>query len=245
MTHPPSPSGPREPGGRTAAIRTPCIVAASCGALILLLALSLGGVFAVRALTEDEDPQATQSQEESAEESADSDGQPAEGEGEESAETGGDGASQTDGPSASPPADAHPQGTPIEHTGESIEGHVEVVIDDVDWDATEWVQEQDQITEQAPAGQKYLKTEVELTYHGPDDFTPLAWASVSYVGQDGTSYQEAGVATPSDTEQETSTDGQTQSQQWVFLVPEDLPEGGHFVIGDFGSLEEAQWVEAV
>lgn len=237
MTHPPQQSGPRGPGGRKPAIRTPYIVAASCGALILLLVLSLGGVFAVRALSEAGEAETTQSQEESAEESGD-------GDGEETAETGGD-ASETGEPSATPPADAQPQGTPIEHTGESIDGHVEVDIGEIDWDATEWVQEQDQIVEQAPADQKYIKVDVELTYHGPEEFSPLAWASVSYVSQDGTSYQEAGVATPSDTEQETSTDGQSQTEQWVFLVPEDLPEGGHFVIGDFGSLEEAQWVEAV
>src|SRR5699024_7340811 len=79
----------------------------------------------------------------------------------------------------------------------------------------------------------------------PEEFTPLAWASINFVGPDGTVYPDAGMATPSNAEQETSSDGQSQTQQWVFLVPEELPEGGHFVIGDFGPVEEGQWIEAV
>ena len=211
--------------------RRPLIVAAGCGALILLLLLSVGGVFAVRAVLGPDEQETTQSQED-------------DGEGEETAETGGEGADDPSGENPDVPADAEPQGTTIEHTGEAVDGTVDVSIGEVDWDATERVQEQDQLVEQPPAGQKYIMVDAELTYHGSEEFTPLAWASINYVGPDGTVYPDAGMTTPSDTEQETSSDGQSQTQQWVFLVPDELPEGGHFVIGDFGPVEEGQWIEA-
>lgn len=228
----PAPQQP-EAGSKGPVIRRPLIVAAGCGALILLLLLSVGGVFAVRAVLGSDDQETAQTQEES------------DGEGEKTAETGGEGAEDPSGENPEVPADAEPQGTTIEHTGEAVDGTVDVSIGEVDWDATERVQEQDQLVEQPPAGQKYIMVEAELTYHGSEEFTPLAWASINFVGSDGTVYPDAGMATPSDTEQETSSDGQSQTQQWVFLVPEELPESGHFVIGDFGPVEEGQWVEAV
>ena len=222
-----------ENGSQSPVVRRPLILAAGCGALILLLLLSVGGVFAVRAIIGPDDQETAHSQEES------------DGEGEETAETGGEGADDPSAEDPDVPADAKPQGTTIEHTGEAVDGTVDVSIGEVDWDATERVQEQDQLVDQPPAGQKYIMVEAELTYHGPEEFTPLAWASINFVGPDGTVYPDAGMATPSDAEQETSSDGQSQTQQWVFLVPEELPEGGHFVIGDFGPVEEGQWIEAV
>lgn len=271
MTHPPQPSGSREPGSSSPApsgpaatsprqhsdeqpdaassgpvIRRPLIVAAGCGALILLMLLSAGGVFAVRALLSPDDQPASQSQEETEAEEDEGDGSEddAEGDGEESAETGGEADDDPEGENPDVPSDVEPQGTSLEHSGEGVDGTVEVSIGEVDWDATDTVQEQDQLVEELPAEQKYIMVEAELTYHGSEEFTPLAWASISFVGPDGTVYPDAGMATPSDSEQGTTTDGQTQTQEWVFQVPEDLPEGGHFVIGDFGPVEEGQWIEA-
>lgn len=129
-----------ENGSQSPVVRRPLILAAGCGALILLLLLSVGGVFAVRAIIGPDDQETAHSQEES------------DGEGEETAETGGEGADDPSAEDPDVPADAKPQGTTIEHTGEAIDGSVDVSIGEVDWDATERVQEQDQLVDQPPAG---------------------------------------------------------------------------------------------
>src|SRR5699024_12830507 len=93
------------------------------------------------------------------------------GEGEETAETGGEGADDPSAEDPDVPADAKPQGTTIEHTGEAIDGSVDVSIGEGDWDATERVPEQDQLGDQPPAAQKHIMAAAGMTYHGAEELS--------------------------------------------------------------------------
>ena len=94
-----------ENGSQSPVVRRPLILAAGCGALILLLLLSVGGVFAVRAIIGPDDQETAHSQEES------------DGEGEETAETGGEGADDPSAEDPDVPADGEPGGTRREPEG--------------------------------------------------------------------------------------------------------------------------------
>lgn len=243
-----------EGGGRSGLGKGPIIAIVGCALLTLVLILSLVAFFAVRALTsDDEDPTVAAETSEPAEEAPAGAGtsEPIEEEPSESTEPADTTTEAADeGPAAAGEANAQPKGTaiPLENQGSDASGTVDIVVGDVNWDATGWVAEQNKFNETPPEGQKYIMAQAEVTYHGSADFTPRAWKPADFVGADGEIYDEAGVVTPDTLGAEAITDGGSLTVHWVFAVPTDLPEGGHFVIADALPADEAviegQWVAA-
>lgn len=251
------------PGGG----RGPIPAVVGCGLLVLVLVLSIVAFFGVRAWLGDDDrgeqtsaPQeespaeeepseeSSTAEETSAEESAEESAED-ETTAEESAEAEPTEAEPTEEEVAAGEANAVPQGTVVTLAGlDNYEGTVDISIGDVNWDAAEWVNEQNSHNPQPTDQGKYIMVQAELTYHGPGEFSSYAFMPVDYVAADGTPYEEAGVVTPDTTNRLTLQDGQSGIVHWVFMMPKDTPESGHFVLADALPLEEAleegQWIEA-
>lgn len=261
--HHPGPAGPQHPdqspqGGSTARSKGPIIAAVGCGLLIVLLVLSVVGFFGVRALM-GEDESAEQSsapQEETPADEAPAGDAPA-----EDAPGADDPAEEeptTEEPTTEEPAEeevaageenAVPHGTVITLPElDMYEGSLDISLGEVEWDATDWVNEQNSHNPKPTDQGKYVMVQAELTYHGPDTFTSYGFMPVDYVAPDGTAYEEAGVVTPDTTEKLNLADGESGTVHWVFMIPADTPEGGHFVLADAlpqdEALVEGQWVEA-
>lgn len=252
---PPATPPQGEAGGKPGLGKGPILAIVGCGLLVLVLLLSLVGFFGVRALMGDgDDEQPATSQEEPpadegstepeettrAEETTEPD--EASVEPEESPEPAEEAAPAGE-------ADAVPKGTVITlEDPNGFAGSLDIAIGDVDWDATEWVNEQNSHNPQPTDQGRYIMVQAEVTYHGPDAFNSFAFVPLDYVAADGTPYEDAGVVTPDTTATLNLQDGQSGTLHSVFMIPADVPEGGHFVVSDGITQEEAlvegQWIEA-
>lgn len=252
-SQPPSPHDaappPQSGAGGTWSSRGPILAAVGCGLLILVLVLALIGFFGVRAwMGSDEGGEQTSSAEQESS---------APGEATEAEETTEEGTSPeetteaepTEEEAASGEANAVPKGTVV--TLEELdryEGSLDLAVGDVNWEATEWVNEQNGANPQPDEGSTYIMVQAEVTYHGPDEFSSYAFVPVDYVAPDGTPYEEAGVVTPDTLSSLALQDGESGTLHWVFMVPADVSEGGHFVLADAlpqdEALVEGQWIEA-
>jgi len=258
-----------QPGGQDGQSGTgdrgkgPILAAVGCGLLLLVLVLALVGFFGVRALMGDEDSadQPSAAQEESpAEDATDPEDAPAEEDPAEEATEDEPAEEETTEEEATEPepseeevasgeGSAVPAGTVVTLPElESYEGSLDISVGEVEWDATDWVNEQNSHNPKPTDQGKYIMVQAEVTYHGPDEFSSSAFVPVDYVAADGTPYEEAGVVTPGTTEKLSLKDGDSGTLYWVFMVPKDTPEGGHFVLADGlpqdEALVEGQWVEA-
>lgn len=240
----------------------PILAIVGCVALFLVLLLALGAFFGIRALTGGDDstpgeqttaPQKqtpTEDATEPAEETTEARTTTAKETPSEEATTSADPSETESEAVAGGEANAVPKGTAVTLPDSDYQptGTVDTVIGDVNWDATAWVAEQNKFNEVPPEGQKYIMVQAELTYHGPDEWSTYAWPPADFVDADGNAYEDAGVVTPDTIDKPTLTDGGTVTRHWVYLVPADTPEGGHFVLANRLPLDEAlvegQWVEA-
>lgn len=259
---PPAPQQ-AEQGARSGTGKGPILAVVGCGLLVLVFVLSLVAFFGVRAWLGDDDrgeqtsaPQEdSPAEEEPAEESSTAEETSAEetsaeeATAEESAEAEPTEVEPIEEEVAAGEANAVPQGIVITLAElDNFEGTVDISIGDVNWDAAEWVNEQNSHNPQPTDQGKYIMVQAELTYHGPGEFSSYAFMPVDYVAADGTPYEEVGVVTPDTTNRLTLQDGQSGIVHWVFMMPKDTPESGHFVLADALPLEEAleegQWIEA-
>lgn len=256
-----------EAGEKSGLGKGPILAMVGCGLMVLVLLLALVGFFGVRALMGAAYPPA------SSQEEAPADEGPREPEEETTEPVGGttepveettESVDDEVEPGESPEpteeepteeaapggeANAVPKGTVITlEQAHGYEGSAELAIGDVNWDAADWVNEQNSHNPQPTDQGKYIMVQTEITYHGPDEFNSFAFVPVDYVAADGTPYEEAGVVTPDTLNKLNLQDGQSGTVHWVFMMPADVPEGGHFVIADALPLDEAlvegQWIEA-
>lgn len=251
----PAPGTPQQgqQDGKGGPGKGPILVAVGCGLLILVLLLALVGFFGVRALIGDDESgeQTSASEEEApAEEGTDPEDDPAEQDpAEEATEAEPTEPEPTDEAAPAGEENAVPRGTVVTlQELDHYEGTLDISVGDVQWDATDWVNEQNSHNPKPGDQEKYVMVQAEVTYHGPGEFSSSAFVPVDYVAEDGTPYEEAGVVTPDTMEKLALEDGESGTLHWVFLLPEDTPEGGHFVLVDSLPLDEAldegQWVEA-
>lgn len=273
MTQPPQPpQSPLPPGpdgqpsitpqqgeinGKPGPGKGPILAMVGCGLLALVLLLSLVGFFGVRALMGDgDDEQPATSQEEPP---ADEGSTEPEATAEPAEETTEPMEEATTEPEESPEpteetapvgeANAVPKGTVITlEDPNEFAGSLDIAIGDVNWDATAWVNEQNSHNPQPTDQGRYIMVQAEVTYHGPDTFNSFAFVPLDYVAADGTPYEDAGVVTPDTSATLNLQDGQSGTLHSVFMMPADVPEGGHFVVSDGITQEEAlvegQWIEA-
>ena len=209
-------------GQRPRSSRTSFYVGIGCVAVILGLVLGVGGFFGVRAVTGG-DPTQTATTD------------PA-GTG-ESLEVAPEGKE-----AAVPLGTSFPVVSPDEFTGE-----VQVAVTEMDWDATAEVAEANEYNDAPGAGEKYMTTTLEATFHGEGTLSTTFWVSVTYVAEDGAEYGNSYAITPlaSQLPWEVS-DGTSFSQQTAFLIPQDAPEGGHIVLTPTSGVDLATgtWVTA-
>ena len=88
---------------------------------------------------------------------------------------------------------------------------------------------------------------LEASYRGSGSFSAYVWARLEYVAEDGTVHAQKRIATPNHVSggHGQLRDGQGFTEEIVFEVPADTPEGGHFVITEIGSpTEDGTWVDA-
>ncbi|HEX7352625.1 hypothetical protein [Brachybacterium sp.] len=255
-------------GGQGGRGKGPILVAVGCGLLILVLVLALVGFFGVRALMGDDDsadrPSASQEEspaegatdpeeappeEDPAEEATEQEPAEEETTEEETTEEETTEPEPTEGEVAAGEENAVPAGTVVTLPElEGFEGSLDISIGDVNWDAADWVDEQNSHNPKPTDQGKYIMVKAEVTYHGPDTFTSFAFRPLDYVAEDGTPYEDAGVVTPDTTNTLDLKDGQSGTMHFVFMMPKDTPESGHFVISDRITVDEAlvegQWIEA-
>lgn len=209
-------------GRRPRSSRTSFYVSIGCVAVILGLVLGVGGFFGVRAVTGGDPTQSA------------------------TTDPGGTGESLESAPAgkgaAVPLGTSFPVVSPDEYVGE-----VQVAVTEMDWDATAEVAEANEYNDAPGAGEKYMTTTLEATFHGEGTLSTTFWVSVTYVAEDGTEYGDSYAITPLDTQLPWEVaDGTSFSQQTAFLIPEDAPEGGHIVLTPTSGADLATgtWVTA-
>lgn len=209
-------------GRRPRSSRTSFYVSIGCVAVILGLVLGVGGFFGVRAVTGGDPTQSA------------------------TTDPGGTGESLESAPAgkgaAVPLGTSFPVISPDEYVGE-----VQVAVTEMDWDATAEVAEANEYNDAPGAGEKYMTTTLEATFHGEGTLSTTFWVSVTYVAEDGTEYGDSYAITPLDTQLPWEVaDGTSFSQQTAFLIPEDAPEGGHIVLTPTSGADLATgtWVTA-
>ncbi|WP_193103700.1 hypothetical protein [Brachybacterium sp. FME24] len=225
----------------------PIFAIIGCVVLVFVLVVGIGGFFVIRALMADESPQGTESSEEAPAEETPAEEETESG-AEETTEPEEESTSAEEEAEGSPVglANALPAGSTIDYLG-SGGVEVSVTFGEIDWDAEAAVMEANSFNEPAPDGQKYVLVDIAIVNNSEEEFSNFAWAKIDFVDAEGTVYEDAGQVMPATAagEDGPAAPGDSTMAQALFLVPEDLPEGGHFVISDFMGPEEGTWVEAV
>lgn len=205
-----------------------------CGVLLLIGLLGLGGCVALVASSGSSDDgvrtgdpvtTATEVAEDAQEDVAD----------EESEE--GDAAGDADavpaegvGTSRDNPAQPVTDAVAIETNG----GTMSVTLGNVTWDADGDIAEANMFNEEAPEGQVYITVPVTVKYEGPDSITPWLELQISYIADDGRSYNEASVVVEDDfMDVGDLYDGGTAEGTIAFLVPEEAVGSGTFSVEGF------------
>lgn len=190
--------------------------------MILGLVLGVGGFFGVRAVTGGNPAETT------------STGPSGTGESLETAPVG-KGA-------AVPLGTSFPVIAPDQFTGEA-----QTVVTEVDWDATSEVAEANVYNDAPGSGEKYMLATVEATFSGEGTLSTSFWVHATYVAEDGTEYEESYAVAPLDSQLASEVaDGTSFTQQFSFLIPQDAPESGYFVLAPVtaGDLAKGTWVAA-
>ena len=88
---------------------------------------------------------------------------------------------------------------------------------------------------------------LDASCRGSGSFAAHVWARLEYVAEDGAVHSQKRIATPDRVSggHGQLRDGQGFSEEIVFEVPADTPEGGQFVIAEVGTpTEDGTWVDA-
>ena len=217
------PTGPLGPGAPTrmqsgSGSRSPFSLTVGCASVILGLVLGIGGFFSVRAVT-------------------DVPTEPAARETPTVLETAPVGRSA-----------AIPLGTTFPYVApDSFPGEAEIAVTEVDGDATEEVAAASESNGAPDPGTTYIEVLVDVAYHGDGVPETFSWIEVQYVGPDGGNLSRTFVVT-----EQTGgvpvevADGESFQESFVFTLPQDAPENGHFVITDDAQsgMGERTWIEA-
>ncbi|MGO1598873.1 MAG: hypothetical protein ACTHX0_04470 [Brachybacterium sp.] len=233
--HPTPPTVPRQVTADTEPLpprgsRTSFYVTIGCLSVIAGLVLGVGGFFGVRALQGDERPPVTD------EETTD------------------------DTPTTPEPTvleetpvgegGAVPLGSTFPIHSTTLDGEVEVTVTDVDWDATEEIQEANSFNAEPLSGNTFIMVTVEGVYLGDgfEQWDASGWIGATYVAEDGTEHERIFRVTPHYEEllpQAGVAEDGSFLAEIPFEVPADIEAGGHVVFHDqLADLEEGAWVEA-
>lgn len=204
--------------------RSPFYLTVGCASVILGLILGVGGFFGVRAVTDEPTEPPTTGP-----------------------------SSQTTDPEAVETAPigrnaSLPLGTTFPYVApDKFPGTAEMALTEVDWDATDELVAASEFNEEPESGSKYIMVTAEVTYRGNGKLTPFDWIGLRYVDADGGEHSRAYLLTELDAEiPDEVADGESFQEAFVFQVPEEATEGGHFVIlpGYTHGLDEGVWVDA-
>lgn len=117
---------------------------------------------------------------------------------------------------------------------EAGSGTMSVTLGNVTWDANSAIAEANMFNEEAPEGQVYITVPVTVQYSGPESITPWLELYVSFVAEDGRSYDEAPVVVEGDfMEIGDLYDGGTAEGAMAFLIPEEAVGSGTFSVEGF------------
>lgn len=126
-------------------------------------------------------------------------------------------------------------------------GSLEVIIGEVDWDATDAVMEASSSNEDPGEGETYILVPVSLTYHGDGTAEPGYFSlTVDYVGESGNSFSDEGALTPQSwIGVGTLHDGGTGEWQYGIIIPEDQARTGSFTVSTLMNFtSDPVWVKA-
>lgn len=231
--------------------KTPLIVCAGCAVLALIVLLVGGGIFlftrdggeptddrttSEQATTEDgEEPT---EEDATTEEATSEEATTEEATSEEATEAAADGKGTKDAPYA-----IGEKFTLDDGSG----GTLEVVIGEVDWDATDAVMEASSANEQPGEGETYILVPVSMTYHGDGSAEPGYFAlTADYVGESGDTFSDGGTLTPQSwLDAGTLHDGDTGEWQYGIIIPEDQAKTGSFTVSTLMNFSaDPVWVKA-
>lgn len=117
---------------------------------------------------------------------------------------------------------------------ETSGGTMSVTLGNVTWDANSAIAEANMFNEEAPEGQVYITVPVTVQYTGPESITPWIELHISYVAEDGRSYDEASVVLEGDfMDVGDLYDGGTAEGTMAFLIPEEAVGSGTFSVEGF------------
>lgn len=211
---------------------------AGCGTLLLIGLLGLGGCVALVAMSESGDgvrsgdPVTTAPEADgdaaASDTADDADVDPAKGAADEPA---GEEAPSSDiGTSRENPAQPVSDAVEISTNG----GTMSVTLGNVNWEADSVIADANMFNEEAPEGQVYILVPVTIQYSGPETITPWIELDVSYVAEDGRSYNEASVVVGADLMDVGDLyDGGTAEGELPFLIPESAVGSGVFSVEAF------------
>lgn len=220
--------------------KTPLLICAGCALLTLIVLLVGGGIFLfTRDGGEPTDERTTSEQAttEGGEEPTEEDATTEEATSEEATEAAADGKGTKDAPYA-----IGEKFTLDDGSG----GTLEVVIGEVDWDATDAVMEASSANEQPSEGETYILVPVSMTYHGDGTSEPGFSLMFDYVTEGGNSYSDAGSVTPNSwLDVGTLHDGGTGEWEIGILIPADQAKNGHFTVSPLLNFSaDPVWVKA-
>lgn len=211
-------------------------VAVGCGALFLIGILALGGCATLVALSGPDGgvragaPVTTEAE-------------PVEGADEAVDEEEADDGDATEEESEAVEAPASEVGTTRDDPAQPVTDAVDISTNDgtmsvrlgkVDWDADAAIAEANMFNEPAPENQVYIVVPVTVRYTGPESITPWLELYVSYIAEDGRSYDEAPVVVGNDfMDIGDLYDGGTAEGEIAFLIPESAVGTGVFSVEAF------------
>lgn len=232
----------------------------ACGSLLLALVIGIGGFLGLRQLGGESGPAPAASS--TAAGSGDEGTQPGQSGGGSPEVGAADGTDEADGADDGREADdgtdmpeiptgaqdAQPAGTTVPFDASDSQGYLEVTFGEVVWDADAVIAEANIFNDPAAEDNRYLMVTLEASYRGSGSFTAYVWAKFEYVAEDGTVHPHRRIVTPNHVSggHGQIRDGEDFTEEIVFEVPADAPEGGQFVIADpSAATEEGTWVDAV
>ena len=123
-------------------------------------------------------------------------------------------------------------------------GSLDVAFEEVQWDATQAVREDQPYTFESPsASQVYIRLKIRATYHGKGKFNPYG-LHVDYVKDGNATSPSTDIADESFTSQTEPRDGGSITGFFTFLVPKDGVKDGVFAISTSYTGENEVYVKA-
>lgn len=104
---------------------------------------------------------------------------------------------------------------------------VEVVVQAATWDANATVAAENQFNDPPADGMVYVIVPITVTYSGPESMVPWLDVDVTYLAENGRSYEQAHAVIPDDLSEVADLyDGGSATGNLVFELPADQVPGG-------------------